>query len=113
MVFIERSWEMEERSWWDLWNSSFRSEDSRDEISSNLFAHVLGVFRDITGGRGCRILEVACGTGILSRNLTFSSYHGLNLSAAVGCTRECHLIEPSLHGHRRHQSSCSYTTDRA
>ena len=83
MTFIERSWELEERNWWDLWNSSFRSEDNRDEVSSELFAHVLGLIREITCGLGCRVLEVACGTGTLSRSLPFSSYHGLDLSAAA------------------------------
>jgi 2-polyprenyl-3-methyl-5-hydroxy-6-metoxy-1,4-benzoquinol methylase len=87
--FINRSWEMEERSWWDLWNSSFRSEDNRDDVSRELFAHVLGVFRSISNERSCRVLEVACGTGTLSRLLSFSSYHGLDLSAAaIGIARQ-------------------------
>jgi 2-polyprenyl-3-methyl-5-hydroxy-6-metoxy-1,4-benzoquinol methylase len=81
--FINRSWEMEERSWWDLWNSSFRSEDSQDDNATALFTHVLDVFRNITNGRSCRVLEVACGTGTLSRLLSFSSYHGLDISAAA------------------------------
>jgi 2-polyprenyl-3-methyl-5-hydroxy-6-metoxy-1,4-benzoquinol methylase len=81
--FINRSSEMEERSWWDLWNSSFRSEDNRDDNATELFTHVLGVFRSITNGRSCRVLEVACGTGTLSRHLSFSSYHGLDLSSAA------------------------------
>jgi 2-polyprenyl-3-methyl-5-hydroxy-6-metoxy-1,4-benzoquinol methylase len=81
--FINRSWEMEERSWWDLWNSSFRSEDNRDDVSTELFAHVLGVFRSISTERDYRVLEVACGTGTLSRLLSFSSYHGLDISAAA------------------------------
>jgi len=81
--FINRSWEMEERSWWDLWNSSFRSEDNRDDNATELFTHVLGIFRSIANGRRCRVLEVACGTGTLSRHLNFSSYHGLDLSAAA------------------------------
>jgi 2-polyprenyl-3-methyl-5-hydroxy-6-metoxy-1,4-benzoquinol methylase len=81
--FINRSSEMEERSWWDLWNSSFRSEDNRDDNATELFTHVLEVFRSITNGRNCRVLEVACGTGTLSRHLSFSSYHGLDLSAAA------------------------------
>jgi 2-polyprenyl-3-methyl-5-hydroxy-6-metoxy-1,4-benzoquinol methylase len=81
--FIDRSEEMDEQSWWDLWNRSFRSEDNWEEVSSELFAHVLRLIRSITGGRSCRILEVACGTGTLSRQLTFSSYQGLDLSAAA------------------------------
>jgi 2-polyprenyl-3-methyl-5-hydroxy-6-metoxy-1,4-benzoquinol methylase len=74
---------MEERSWWDLWNSSFRSEDNRDDISTELFAHVLGVYRSISNEGRSRVLEVACGTGILSRRMSFSSYHGLDFSAAA------------------------------
>jgi 2-polyprenyl-3-methyl-5-hydroxy-6-metoxy-1,4-benzoquinol methylase len=81
--FIDRSWEMDERSWWDLWNRSFRSEDNWEEVSSELFAHVLQLIRRVTGGRSCRILEVACGTGTLSRQLNFSGYQGLDLSAAA------------------------------
>jgi 2-polyprenyl-3-methyl-5-hydroxy-6-metoxy-1,4-benzoquinol methylase len=81
--FLHRSWEMDERSWWDLWNSSFRSEEGRDETSTELFSHVTATFRDITRARHCRVLEVACGTGTLSRNLMCSSYHGLDLSSAA------------------------------
>jgi 2-polyprenyl-3-methyl-5-hydroxy-6-metoxy-1,4-benzoquinol methylase len=81
--FINRSWEMDERSWWDLWNSSFRADDNRDEVSTELFGHVLHVIRQITNGGAPRILEVACGTGTLSRHLNFSSYQGLDLSAAA------------------------------
>jgi 2-polyprenyl-3-methyl-5-hydroxy-6-metoxy-1,4-benzoquinol methylase len=81
--FISRSWEMDERNWWDLWNSSFRSEDNRDETSTELFGHVMRIFQEITKGSRSRILEVACGTGILSRRLNCSSYHGLDLSAAA------------------------------
>ncbi len=82
-VFIERSWEMEERSWWDLWNGSFRAEDGRDETSTELFGHVNGLVQEVRKGSRCRVLEVACGTGTLSRRLSFSSYHGLDLSAAA------------------------------
>jgi 2-polyprenyl-3-methyl-5-hydroxy-6-metoxy-1,4-benzoquinol methylase len=81
-TFLNRSWEMEEKSWWDLWNSSFRSED-KDETSNELFAHVATVLERVTNGRHGKILEIACGTGTLSRRLKFSSYHGLDLSAAA------------------------------
>lgn len=74
---------MEERSWWDLWNGSFRAEDDKDEVSRCLFTHVVSVFQEITQGRPGRVLEVACGTGTLSRGLRFSSYHGLDLSPAA------------------------------
>jgi 2-polyprenyl-3-methyl-5-hydroxy-6-metoxy-1,4-benzoquinol methylase len=74
---------MDEKSWWDLWNTSFRSEDNRDQTSTELFAHVVNVLQQITQGRAKRILEVACGTGTLSRLLSFSSYHGLDISAVA------------------------------
>jgi 2-polyprenyl-3-methyl-5-hydroxy-6-metoxy-1,4-benzoquinol methylase len=74
---------MDERTWWDFWNTSYRGEDNRDETSTELFAHVVGVLRQITQGHTGRILEVACGTGTLSRLLSFFSYHGLDISAAA------------------------------
>lgn len=79
----DRTRDMDERSWWDLWNTSYRAEDNRDETSTELFAHVVALVEQITHGRASRILEVACGTGTLSRLLTFSSYHGLDISAAA------------------------------
>jgi 2-polyprenyl-3-methyl-5-hydroxy-6-metoxy-1,4-benzoquinol methylase len=74
---------MEERSWWDLWNTSYRAEDNRDVISTQLFAHVAAVVRDVTQGQRRRILEVACGTGALSRQIDFSGYHGVDMSSAA------------------------------
>lgn len=80
---IDRSREMDEVSWWDLWNTSYRADDNRDQTSTELFAHVADVIRHITHGRRLRILEVACGTGTLSRQLSFSGYHGLDISIAA------------------------------
>jgi len=80
---IDRSLNMEERRWWDLWNTSYRSGDHTCAISTELFAHVALVVRQVHCGKPSRILEVACGTGMLSRQLEFSSYHGLDLSAAA------------------------------
>lgn len=80
---MNRAQELEERKWWDLWNTSYRSDDGHDEVSTELFENVAGVIREITQGHGERILEVACGTGTLSRQLDFSSYHGLDLSPAA------------------------------
>jgi len=82
-AYAERSWEMDERSWWDLWNSSWRAEELKDEISTELFEHVARLIDEVAPSGAPRILEVACGTGILSRGLRFSSYHGLDLSAAA------------------------------
>lgn len=78
----DRTREMDERSWWDFWNVSYRAQDGRDAISIELFSHVTGVVRSISPN-ACRILEVACGTGTLSRQLPFFSYHGLDISHAA------------------------------
>lgn len=80
---IDRSRNMDERSWWDLWNTSYRAEDHRDVISTQLFAHVAAVVKKLTQGKSDRMLEVACGTGTLSRELSFLSYHGLDISPAA------------------------------
>jgi 2-polyprenyl-3-methyl-5-hydroxy-6-metoxy-1,4-benzoquinol methylase len=82
-IDTDRSRAMDERSWWDLWNTSYRAEDNRDETSTELFAHVVALMQQVTQGGTSRILEVACGTGTLSRQLGFSSYHGLDISAAA------------------------------
>ncbi len=75
--------ESAERKWWDLWNTSYRSDDGHDKVSTELFENVAGVIREISQGHASRILEVACGTGTLSRQLDFSSYHGLDVSPAA------------------------------
>ncbi len=80
---IDQSTKMDEHSWWDLWNTSYRAADDGDQTSTELFAHVVDVMRNSSQGRPGRILEVACGTGTLSRRLSFSSYHGLDLSSAA------------------------------
>jgi 2-polyprenyl-3-methyl-5-hydroxy-6-metoxy-1,4-benzoquinol methylase len=80
---IDPSVNMDERSWWDLWNQSYRAEDFRDETSTELFAHVAAIVRRLAPDQRGRILEIACGTGTLSRQLTFSSYHGLDISTAA------------------------------
>lgn len=79
----DRTRNMDERSWWDLWNTSYRADDNRDETSTELFTHVVDLIKQVTQGRPARILEVACGTGTLSRRLNFSSYHGLDISSAA------------------------------
>jgi len=82
---MNKAQELEERDWWDLWNTSHRSKDNNDEVSVELFKHVAAIIRDLSQGQAKRILEVACGTGTLSRQLEFSSYHGLDISpAAIG-----------------------------
>lgn len=80
---IDRSREMEEGDWWDLWNSSFRSEDHNDQVSVDLFKRAAAVANEISRQGGGRLLEIGCGTGVFSRLLTYSSYCGLDLSPAA------------------------------
>ena len=80
--FVDRSRDMEERSWWDLWNTSYRSSDNADSISADLFSHVRNLLEHVCPVPG-RMLEIACGTGTLSRQLPFAAYHGLDISPAA------------------------------
>jgi len=79
----DRSRTMDEKSWWDLWNTSHRTKDDNDAVSSELFARAAAAVNAITQGRNCRVLEIACGTGMLSRMLVYSTYHGLDISPAA------------------------------
>jgi len=75
-------------TWWDYWNTSYRRDDGVDDVSSELFERVALTVRRLAGDRG-RILEVACGTGTLSRLLALSHYHGLDISpSAIEIARE-------------------------
>jgi len=74
---------MDERTWWDFWNKSYRTRDNNDAVSSELFERAAAVINELTQTEGCRVLEVACGAGALSRLLTYSSYHGLDISPAA------------------------------
>ena len=86
---IDRSREMDEKSWWDLWNTSYRAKDDFDQVSSELFSRAAAVVNEITSQKACRVLEIACGTGTLSRMLVYSTYHGLDISpAAIEIARE-------------------------
>jgi 2-polyprenyl-3-methyl-5-hydroxy-6-metoxy-1,4-benzoquinol methylase len=80
---IDHSRELDEKAWWDLWNNSYRVKDDYDAVSSELFARVSALINEISRNSRSRLLEVACGTGTLSRMLTFSSYHGLDISPAA------------------------------
>jgi len=75
--------EMDEREWWDVWNTSYRAVDDLDAIARELFARAAEEVNRITQRGGSRVLEVACGSGVLSRMLRFSSYHGLDISPAA------------------------------
>jgi len=80
---FDRSHEMEEKSWWDLWNTSHRAKDDNDAVSSELFVRAAAAINGITRNGSCRVLEIACGTGTLSRMLVYSSYYGLDISPAA------------------------------
>ncbi len=80
---LDRSREMDERSWWDLWNSSYRVKDDNDAVSGELFARAAATINNLTRNGNCSVLEIACGTGTLSRMLVYSRYHGLDISPAA------------------------------
>ena len=80
---VDRSRELDEKAWWDIWNSSYRTKEYNDDVSSELFARTSIVINELTRATNGRVLEIACGTGALSRMLTFSSYHGLDISPAA------------------------------
>ena len=74
---------MDEKSWWDLWNTSHRTKDNNDTVSSELFQRAAAAVNGITRNKNYRVLEIACGTGTLSRMIEYSSYHGLDISPAA------------------------------
>lgn len=82
-LMVDRSRDMDEKSWWDFWNTSYRTKDDNDTISCELFARVAAVINELTQNSNCSVLEVACGTGTLSRMLMYSKYHGLDISPAA------------------------------
>jgi 2-polyprenyl-3-methyl-5-hydroxy-6-metoxy-1,4-benzoquinol methylase len=86
---VDRSREMDEKSWWDLWNTSHRTKDNNDAVSSELFTRAAAAVNGITRSEDCSVLEIACGTGTLSKMLVYSSYHGLDISpAAIDVARQ-------------------------
>jgi 2-polyprenyl-3-methyl-5-hydroxy-6-metoxy-1,4-benzoquinol methylase len=92
---VDRSRDMDEKSWWDLWNTSHRTKDDNDAISSELFARAAAIINEMTRSGTWRVLEIACGAGSLSRKLVYSSYHGLDLSpAAIDLARKKSLQMP-------------------
>jgi 2-polyprenyl-3-methyl-5-hydroxy-6-metoxy-1,4-benzoquinol methylase len=80
---VDGSREMEEKSWWDLWNTSHRTKDDNDAVSSELFSRAAVAVNRLTKNGNCRVLEIACGTGTLSRMLVYARYHGLDISPAA------------------------------
>jgi len=91
----EQAQELEERDWWDLWNTSHRSKDNNDEVSVELFKHVAAIIRDLSQGQAKRILEVACGTGTLSRQLEFLATTDLTFHLQLlGCSSKAARLSP-------------------
>lgn len=78
-----QSREADERSWWDHWNVSFRSQDDGGEVPNELFSRTASILDRMTPAGGGRVLEIACGAGAMSRRLTYSSYHGIDISPAA------------------------------
>lgn len=92
---IKRSRDMDEKSWWDFWNTSHRTKDNNDPVSSELFERTAAIVNEITRAGTCRVLEIACGAGSFSRKLLYASYHGLDLSpAAIDLARQKSLQIP-------------------
>jgi|HubBroStandDraft_6_1064221.scaffolds.fasta_scaffold03769_4 2-polyprenyl-3-methyl-5-hydroxy-6-metoxy-1,4-benzoquinol methylase len=88
-TIIDQSREMDERSWWDLWNKTHRTKEDNDPVSSELFMRTATVINEITQREPCRVLEIGCGAGLLSRLLTYRGYHGLDISpAAIDLARQ-------------------------
>jgi SAM-dependent methyltransferase len=74
---------MDEKTWWDFWNSSYRVGDDNGETPNELFSRVAATIREFTQPEGSRILEIGCGTGTLSRLLEFSTYAGVDISPSA------------------------------
>src|SRR5690349_17678736 len=79
----QRVHDMDESTWWDFWNTSYRSEDGRDVISSELFKRVAGLVAEVAVPSACQVLEVGCGSGTLSRLVSYSTYRGIDISPAA------------------------------
>src|SRR5580704_9450482 len=78
-----QSQEMDEKTWWDFWNSSYRVGDDNGGIPNELFERVAATVREFIQPEGSRILEIGCGTGTLSRRLKFSTYSGVDISPSA------------------------------
>jgi len=75
--------QMDEKGWWDLWNTSYRAAEDLDPVADELMSRAAAEVNRITGYQGSRVLEVACGSGCLSRLIRYSNYHGLDISPAA------------------------------
>jgi SAM-dependent methyltransferase len=79
----QRLHDVDERGWWDVWNKSYRSDEGRDEVSSELFSRVAATVAQNTPAGRCRVLEIGCGSGTLSRMLSCTTYQGIDISPAA------------------------------
>src|SRR5580704_15374927 len=95
-ITTDRPLEADERSWWDYWNTSYRSQDDVGEVPSELFARTAALVAEVMPAGKGRVLEIGCGAGSLSRQLLYSSYHGIDISpAAIDIAREkSHSLRP-------------------
>ncbi len=85
----DKSRHMDERAWWDLWNTSYRTQDGNDATSSELFERAAAVANEICQTGANHVLEVGCGTGTLSRMLNYATYLGNDISpAAIDLARQ-------------------------
>jgi len=96
---IDHSREMDERSWWDLWNTSYRATDELDETPVEHFQRIAALVSEVAPVSNSTVLEVGCGTGTLSRSLECGSYHGLDISAAAVDIAVKKAMQTEWHGH--------------
>jgi 2-polyprenyl-3-methyl-5-hydroxy-6-metoxy-1,4-benzoquinol methylase len=75
--------DMEETTWWDYWNTAYRSQDDLDAVPTELFQRVASVIAAVTDPKRRSVLEIGCGSGAFSRLLSVSSYHGIDISPAA------------------------------
>ena len=78
---IDPKTDANEKSWWDQWNLTYRSQDDGGDVPNELFERTAAVV-ERNSPAGC-VLEIACGAGAMSRRMKFSSYHGLDISPAA------------------------------
>jgi 2-polyprenyl-3-methyl-5-hydroxy-6-metoxy-1,4-benzoquinol methylase len=106
----QRVLDMDEKSWWDFWNTSYRAVDDKDVTSTELFTRVTAVISEVAEPVSPRVLEIACGSGTLSRRLSYSSYHGLDISpAAIDIARQRAMDTPrSGHASTPSYEACDF-----
>jgi 2-polyprenyl-3-methyl-5-hydroxy-6-metoxy-1,4-benzoquinol methylase len=85
----QRVLDLDEKSWWDFWNRSYRSQDGVDAVSTELFQRVAKAAANASDVTTATVLEIGCGSGALSRMLQWYTYCGVDISpAAIEIARE-------------------------